>query len=262
MAYTRVADPLLNSAKPGRATDWKQIRDNQDWFDAQIAAFTTRALISNNSIIDDFLALTLNSGVGGVWTSLVGGTGTNAIIGEHSLESKTTAAGPGDYAGVVSQPEFQRIIKTEEYVAVFESRLKITGSLEPYYFLGWNDPGLAGNSFADISDSVGVGLDPAGKVGWEAGTYIGGGGGALAPFGTAANWNIVRCEFTCSAVAGNRQAEFFLNGASQGTLSVDANMPAISLRPTVGCDGNAAGATRGLKIDYLIFTVQARPVAA
>lgn len=38
MTYVRVADPLLNSGKPGRSTDWKRIRDNQDDFDSRIMA--------------------------------------------------------------------------------------------------------------------------------------------------------------------------------------------------------------------------------
>ena len=38
MAYTQVADPLLNSDKPIRSTDIKQMRDNQDDFDGRITA--------------------------------------------------------------------------------------------------------------------------------------------------------------------------------------------------------------------------------
>jgi hypothetical protein len=263
MPYVQVADPLLNSDKPARSTDIKQMRDNQDYFDTQITALVSGQVLSRNSINDDFMGVVGSTGVGSWWTddSAGGGSGTAYIASEHSLECDSQGAASSDYAGVYGSPEIQRIDKSEEYVAVLEARVKITGDTgNDYYFIGWQDSALATNNrYNDVTDSVAFVLDPV--SGWRA-LSSNAATDTIDQIGNVAIWQTIRLEFTCSATAGNRQVEAFLAGVSQGVMNTDANIPSATLVPVIGCAGDGSGSARILQVDYVVFSTVARPVAA
>lgn len=258
MPYVRVPDPNLNADKPGRSTDIKQIRDNQDYFSSQIDTLVLKNLISSNSIADDFMGTAL----GPWWVSVVGTGDTAAIISQHKLRCLTNGNTTSDYAGVKAATGYQRVVKTEEYVAVMEVRVKRPGTDAGSYVFGWNDDALTlGAEYGDTTDCVLVIRDAFGN--WTAKTSNGGSSSSYGSFGNASIWERVRLEFTCSATAGNRKVEIYLNDALLSTLNTDANMPTASLVPVLGTRGDTTGAaSREIHFDYAIFTVKARPLAA
>lgn len=262
MPYVRVTDPFLNADKPGRSSDMKQIRDNQDYFDSQINTLLNLNLISSNSIADDFMGAGGATGIGAWWTTVLGVSDTVTVIGEHTMKCLTTGNTTSDFAGVYAADPYGRIAKSEEYVAVMEVRVKRAAANNLHHVFGWNDVGLGVGSanFTDQSDCVLVTGDGAGT--WTASTVNASSSSSVGGFGTPANWEIIRLEFTCSATAGNRKVEVYLNDVLQGTLNTDANMPTAPLRPVLGCVGDGSGTARDLRFDYAIFTVQGRPLAA
>lgn len=259
MPYVQVADPLLNSGKPGRSTDWKQIRDNQDYFNTQINALNLVAAGSNNSIIDDFMCRTGSSAYLGAWWSPAASGGAAQALSEHRLDL-TTGGGASGYGYVNGADSYQRIVKSEEYVAICEARIKGPGADSDNYLIGWNDASLSSTGpVSDVSDCIIVSRGGSGT--WTGYVANGGSSSSVGPFGSMASWNVVRIEVTCSATAGNRQVEFFLAGVSQGVMTTDANIPSVSLRPILGVYQNSTAALQ-LYVDYVIYTVEARPLAA
>jgi hypothetical protein len=258
MAYVRVDDPFLNTDKPGRSADWKQIRDNQDYFNSQIDTLTLRNLISNGSIADDFCTNSL----GPWWTTSVGAGDTLTVIDDHKLQLLTNGNAVGDFAVIGAANGYQRIKKSHEYVAVCEARIKRTGTNASHYRFGWSQEAVLEDSVNLSQNQVNVYRDAFG--GWSFETRNGGtGGNSYGTFGTAANWERIRLEFTCSATAGNRKIEIYLNDALQSTQTTDSAMPTGLLRPFAGCRGDTTGAaSREFWLDYIIFTWKARPLAA
>jgi len=263
MPYVEVPDPRLNSGKPGLSTDWKQIRDNQNFFNTQINSLLINAGISEQSIADDFQVVVGTTGLAAFWTSSVGTSDTVDIVAEHQLRLLTTGNLTVDFASIHADVTKQRIKKDEEYVAIMECRVKKPVALGPHYFFGWQDVGVLGSSnrISDITDCVGVVEGAA--TGWLGRTANGGSGSSSGDFGNAAIWQAIRLEFTCSATAGNRKVEVYLEDSLQATLATDANMPTGYLSPVIGVKGDTTGAaTRELRVDYAIFTVGGRPLAA
>jgi len=264
MPYTRVVDPLLNSDKPGRSTDLKQIRDNQDFFDTQITSLITASGISDQSISDDFFGTLDAAGINNDnWDELSGGAGGNLRLrSEHQLEMENGGNSTSFFKSLSGTIWRQRIVKTEEYVAQMEVRVKLLTGQTDHHFFGWNDVALKGTSgqISDVTDCVG--FIYGGTVDWKAVIANGGSTTTIGPFGTATDWEVLRLDFTCSATAGSRKVEVYLNDVLQGTAATDANMPTATLVPVLGVRGDGSGADIEDRVDYAIFTFSGRPLAA
>ena len=117
MAYVRVADPLLNSGKPGRSTDIVQMRDNQDHFDT----VTRGAVVTDQDMRDHFaqdvLTTAIDATVINKWVFYTDTLSSATIQSEHRMKLHLETAG-GDWAILNANTEMQRIVKTEEYIAV------------------------------------------------------------------------------------------------------------------------------------------------
>jgi len=258
MPYIRVPDPLLDVKKPGRSADWKQIRDNQDYFDAQITA-AGLGIRTDQDIRDHFMSGTTISTVN--WTQVL--NASLGIVSQHKLHFEAGGAST-EYAIVHGTSSRLRIIKTAEYVAFCKLRVqrRSPGSYAGSYFFGWQDDALTTTLVTDVSDCVGVTIGSSATA-WLGRTSNGGSASTTGDFATNTDWNIIQINLTCSATAGLRQAEFFLNGVSVSTLSTDANIPAATLKPTIGVNGLTAGAqSGGLFVDYAEFGFATIPTAA
>ena len=254
MPYVRVPDPLLDVNKPGRSTDWKQIRDNQDYFDAQITA-AGLGVRTDQDIRDHFMGTAINTAA---WDVTVDGTGAVAIVADHVAQ---LTAGTG-HAILAATTMRLRIQKDEEYVAFCEARVKVTGTLAAgdTYVFGWNDNGVAALSLTDdLTDFVGMTIDTSGTDDWVATTARAAGGtSTFNVTATETNWNTLRLEFTCSATAGSRKVEVYLNDVLQTTFATDANMPTAVLRPFIGVVDSGSV----LQCDYITFGFRNVPTAA
>lgn len=262
MAYVRVVDPLLNNNKPGRSTDVIQLRDNQDDFNSRILAVESLVRRGDQDIRDDFISkdTTVNTDN---WVTEVGGGDTVTIVSEHTMRCLLNNNTASDYAGVKATTKKLRIDKTHEYIAFFEARVVVPGTLQNHYQIGWNDDslGAAGASFFDKTDSVVIARNPSDS--WNLHCSLGGTSATLNSLQACNTMAVMRVEFTCSATAGNRQAEVFVNGISKGVISTDANFPTAVLRPICGTRGDTTGAaSREMKVDYLDFGFMAHPLAA
>jgi len=262
MAYVRVPDPLLDVNKPGRSVDWKQIRDNQDYFDAQVDILLRKTSITDQDIRDHFTAPILNTGN---WNTKVGAGDTIVVAAPHTVTLTTNGVTVNDHAVLWATTNRQRIVKSEEYVAYCEARVKRTGGNSAHYVFGWNDDTLFGggteeNGVTDQTDCVLVKWDGAGN--WLGMTSLGAASSNTAGFGTGGNWSRIRMEFTCSATAGNRKVDFFLEDVFQATLNTDANIPAALLCPVIGIRGDNTGAVRVLAVDFVEFGFLTTPLAA
>ena len=145
-----------------------------------------------------------------------------------------------------------------------EVRIKIIAGEHDHYLLGWQDIGKIGSGTgiaSDNTDCVCLKFDE-GNTQWEAITANAGSTTTVGPFGTPANWEVIRLEFTCSATAGSRKVEVYLNGSLQGTMATDANMPTAKLMPTVAVTGDGSSPDINTQVDYAIFTFSGRPLAA
>ena len=260
MAYVDVPDPFLDVNKPGRSADWKQIRDNIRY----LKAITDGIGVGTDQDIHDHFAASAFSTVN--WVSTIAGAGANTIISQHTAELDTNGNGTGDYAVLTATTAKMRIVKTEEYVAFMEARMRQSGQLPASYFVGWNDNALAAAStFAsDVTDCVGITFD-TGTAGWIARTAETAGGTSTYSITTdSAVWHTYRLQFTCSATAGSRKLEVYFDGALVQTLATDANIPAEILCPGAGVRGNAGGANVSSRIeaDYIMFGFLTTPTAA
>lgn len=262
MAYVDVVDPFLDSPKPGRSADVKQMRDNIRYLKTQADAQALRSNMGSGSIQDDFMGVPASTTFLPHWVVDTAGD-TVDIQAEHQLRCVTVGNAVTDYAGVHANALYISIGKAEEYVAVMDVRVKRNGTVAGNYFFGWQDIGLAGGAlFSDLTDCVGVACDLLGNF-YTGVTALAGATSTVSPFGTPANWERIRLQFTCSATAGSRKVEFYLNDALQGTIATDANLPTARLIPVLGCRGNTVGAaSREIRFDYAIFTTLARPLAA
>ncbi len=264
--YNRVVDPLLNSDKPARSTDVKQLRDNQDHFDGQITSLVTASGISDQSISDDFMGTLDASGIRNEnWSELSGGAGGQLRLrSEHQLQMQNGGLTSVFFKSLSGTGTKQRIVKTEEYVAIMEVRIMLVTGSHDHHFYGWNDvarrTAADGTQVDDVTDCVGIVWDSGGD--WKAITANGGSTTTVGPFGTAANWEIIRLEFTCSATAGSRKVEVYLADSLQGTMATDGNIPSVTLGPVLGVRGEGSSPLIEDRVDYAIFTVSGRPLAA
>jgi len=266
MPYVQVPDPRLNAGKPGLSADWVQIRDNQDFFNTQINDLLVSIGISGQSIADDFASAAGTTGVSGAtWTASTFGTGNlPAVVSEHSMELDSVGNTAGNRSTVIAVDAKIRIQKAEEYVAIMECRVKGISVSDDFFFIGWQDVALAASAVADNrTDCIAI-INGSGGTGWRAITAETAGGSDTSPadFGTFANWHVIRLVVTCSATAGNRKVESYLDGVLQDTFVTDANIPAEILRPAIGVEADGTGVARHLHVDYAIFTFQSRPLAA
>jgi hypothetical protein len=263
MPYVRVADPLFNSGKPGRSTDWKGLRDNQDFFNTQITDLVLGSTRSDQDILDHFHGK-IGTNISSKWESHVGAGDTADIVDEHQLRLATNGIATTDFALLAAADQYQRIDKTHEYVAICEFRIKIVGGTGGTRFFGWNDDGLTesnGDLVSDSSDCIGIVWD------FATGNYLGkhsnaGASEGTGTMGNAAAWTKFRIEVTCSATAGNRQTEFFVNDVSDTVLSDETKMPTAVLRPVVGVRGDTTGTNRDARLDWVEFRTFEKPLAA
>lgn len=259
MPYNRIADPLLDIGKPGRSTDWKKFRDNQDYFDSAITTLQRQTNITHQDIRDHFTGSAIDTT--NLWEEMVS-AGNVTLVSEHSAQF--TAGSAGAFQGLAARTIRQRIVKSHDYIAFVNVRVKRTGVDSDTYIIGWNDNALADMGiFDDTTDCVAIVIqDAAGESGgWIAITTNGGSQSEVGPFGTATNWNEIRLEFTCSATAGNRKVDVYLNDVLEGTMATDANMPSATLRPVVGLESNGAS-SRTMLVDYVEFGFLSVPTAA
>jgi hypothetical protein len=254
MTYVRVVDPLLNSGKPGRSTDAKRLRDNQDDFDARLQVLEALSIITTQDIRDHFVATTIDTTN---WTQVTGGSGTIALTGEHTLRLSSIGSGSTHKAYVHGTTSRLVIDKTEEYIAFMEARVKRVGNDFNSYIFGWNDTAVLDP--IDTTDFVGVIREPGGN--WSTKTSITAGSANTAAYSTATNWNVIQLRFTCSATAGNRKVETYLNGSLFATLSDETKMPTATLVPVIGVSSGGGGSVQ-LDCDYIEYGFMTKPLAA
>lgn len=266
MAYVRVVDPLLDPNKPTRSDDIKQMRDNQDNFQARLLALEAGLLISDQGIYDDFnqdstTPLAVN------WTTITGSTGTAVVTPATGVfTAQITSNGTANWAGISSATADTKmqLEKSQEFKAVATFRTKRNSENQDSLFFGWQDVGVgSGNVFSDISDSIAI-IRNSATGGWQLVVAQGGSSATIASAAADATvYNELQIQWTGSASAGTRLVELFTNGVSDGTIATDANMPTADLIPMIGLRGNAAGGgTRILSVDYAKYGFIEIPKAA
>lgn len=267
MAYVDVPDPNLDAGKPIRSSDIKQLRDNIRFLKDDTEELNRLAIRTDQDIRDHFASNIINSttvagsdGPPFTWLEEINNGGTVALVAsfEHTAQFDVSAA--TDHAFLLGADGKQRVAKSFEYVAYFECRVKRTAGNADSFGFGWQDNGLTENSdqwLTDVSDCV---LIRRNGTDWEVRTANGGSASSGTLGATATDWNIIRVEFTCSATAGNRKVEAYLNDSLVQTLTTDANMPAALLRPFVGMDHT--GTTLQMLVDKIEFGFLTVPVAA
>jgi hypothetical protein len=264
MAYVKVDDPLLNSAKPGRSTDWKQFRDNQEDFNSRINALELNFVASEQDILDHFMGK-IGINLSSKWERFVGASDTAEIVDEHQLKLATNGITTSDFALVCAADSVMRIDKTHEYIAIMEVRIKGLGGASGSITFGFNDDGLNesnGDLVSDTTDYIGF-IHNFGTGNWAGkNSNAGSSEGVAGDMGTFGSWTVLRIEVTCSATAGNRQTEFFVNGSSQEVLSDETKMPTAVLRPVLGVRGDTTSTARDVRFDYAEFRTKEKPLAA
>lgn len=271
MAYVRVNDPFLDSEKSARSVDMKQLRDNQDYHDSVINTFASRWLMGNNVIADDFLGV-IGSALGSWWVTNVGAGDTATIQSEHSLRLLTNGNAATDFVCVTAADQYFHPVKTEEYTAIFETRVKkITAGAVSHFAFGFKNNALAktdGSFASSHNDCVEV-YYVSGFDLWTVNINNAGSGNNFT-FGNPNVWQTIRLEMVCSATTGNRNVRCYLNNSlvvdfasSFGQSTAEGWMPTTVLCPFSCIRGDTLGAaSRELRHDWIVATPMTRPSAA
>lgn len=269
MGYVRVEDPLGDPGKPGRSTDFKQIRDNQDWFDSLLDSLVAR---SSQDIMDDFARSSLAAAWDAeLWVSLESGTRTKSHdADDHYIRYYVGGSSAGSFS-LMSDARRMRIELSRDHHVICEWRMISTNDDATSNFrfaYGLQDTALAApNVVWDDSDFIGF------IVGSTQDTVKAttGKGGAIQVVaddqGDVTNWTKLKIDVQSSSGGTVFALKFYVDDVQVGSTHTDAaNVPTtVELRPMMGVaeiNGNSGGAEYvAHNCDYALAYWIARPLS-
>lgn len=263
--YNRFSDAeTAYKYRPGQ--DWfRQLRDNQDHFDAQIKAlYATKAL---GSLYDDFTTPAPGSAPHTTyWEIFAGG-----IVEEHQLQLTAGFGGQNDYMGTAVLATAMRPQIDYEMIYVCEFRVRHQAfGVGHTWFCGLQEAShaISKANINDVTDMIGFIRGSGDTSKWRFRISSGGGGVEDDGIATASAWTIFRITVTCSASPGLQEVAvtYSTDGLNYYPVTgspFSANIPTMKMRPYFGIANAVGGAPNpNFRMDYLLYGLGSRPLNA
>jgi hypothetical protein len=177
------------------------------------------------------------------------------VVSPHQFKISGTGGPAGDGC-LEATDEYFHIAKGEDYVAVFEFRVKNLGSDNDNINIGLQDVAVGAGSSSTANY---IGIVRGSGADWDIRLNDSTGPTDRPAQGTQAAWTKFKFTITCTST-GTPQVEIDVDGASSGT-AMTVDMPSTVLRPYVYLDVTN-NRTADLRIDYILAYFSGRPLAA
>jgi hypothetical protein len=249
MAWTAITASQTDANSPVDQTLMDAIRTDLDDLNTRV---TSLGLGAAQNIFDEGAATIGTTGIdANLWTA----TGTVAILAEHTIRLGNAAGAHS----IRAAPAKIRIKFSEEYVAVYEARAKRGGGSNADHLWGWQDDAVAAANLAITMQNMAVFRIDNADAAWRFTVASGGVTTEVTGLGNVANWTTLKIVVTCSATAGNRKVQAYLDGSEISGSPFTTNLTASVLVPIQAC--NNTGDNPDDRSDYIYAYFQNRPVA-